>query len=98
MRPKGSKNKVAKLVGEPYKVQLKSLGRIFRSEGATLEEALGKIKISGGVRVMSVLTIEKDGVKKDKLLRGDHAARLFTPMGPTNREIALKWVHQSFGL
>lgn len=80
-----------------YKVTLKSLGRTFKSEGATLEEALGKIKISGGAKAVAVLTVERDGVKKDKIINGRHAQQLFGNISNTARAVALKWANQVFG-
>ena len=78
------------------KITFKSLGRVFKSEGATLEEALGKIKISGGAKAVAVLTVERDGVKKDKIISGRHAQQLFGNISNTAKEIALKWAKQVF--
>ena len=78
------------------KIILKSLGRIYKSEGTTLEEALGKIRISGGAKAVAVLTVERDGVKKDKIINGRHAQQLFGNISNTAREVALKWAKQVF--
>ena len=80
-----------------YKLTFKSLGRIFKSEGATLEEALGKIKISGGAKATGVLSVEKGDKKRDKIISGRHAQQLFGNLSTTSKEIALKWAKQVFG-
>ena len=103
-RPKGSKNKI-KVSRETivptvptvptdgqYKIALKCLGRNYHSEGATFEDAISKIKISGGARALSVLTVEKDGVKKEKILNGAHTNGLFGQGSPTMRAIHFKQV------
>ena len=79
------------------RITLKSLGRIFKSEGTTLEEALGKIKISGGAKAVAVLTVERDGVKKDKIINGRHAQQLFGNLSNTSKELGLKWARDVFG-
>jgi len=79
-----------------YRTTLKSLGRVYKSEGVTLEEALSKIKISGGAKAVAVLKVEKDGVVKEKILNGAHTNHLFGQGSPTMREISLKWVKELF--
>ena len=79
------------------KITLKSLGRVFKSEGTTLEEALGKIKISGGAKAGGVLLVEKGDKKRDKIISGRHAQQLFGNLSTTSKEIALKWANQVFG-
>lgn len=81
-----------------YKAILKSVGRTFKAEGATLEEALGKIKISGGAKAVSVLIVEKDGVKREKIINPAHTNGLFGQGSPTTRAIHLKGVTQLFDL
>ena len=81
-----------------FKVTLKSLGRIYKSEGTTFKEALEKIKISGGAKVVSILTVEKDGVKHEKIINPAHTNGLFGQGSPTTREIHLKGVKQLLGL
>ena len=92
------KDIINKLSGvSDYKVTLKSLGRVYKSEGTTLEEALGRIKISGGAKAIAVLSVEKDGVKKDKIINGRHAQQLFGNLSNTSKELGLKWAREVFG-
>ena len=81
-----------------YKVTLKSVGRTFQSEGKTIEEALGKIKISGGAKAVSVLKVEKGEAVKERILNGIITHHLFGQGSPTTREIHLKKVCMLFGL
>ena len=77
-------------------VTIKCLGRIFKSEGSTVEEAINKIKIPGGTKAMSLFTVEKNGVKREKILNGRHTHQLFGNLSQTSKMIALKWVNQLF--
>ena len=78
------------------KITLKSLGRVYKSEGETLEEALGKIKISGGAKAISVLKVEKDGVEKERILNGRHTNGIFGQGSPTMKAIHLKQILMMF--
>jgi len=82
----------------PYKATLKSVGREYKSEGATIEEALRKIKISGGAKAVSVLSVEHDNKRIDKILSGITTHHLFGQGSPTIREIHLSKVKQLFDL
>ena len=108
-RKKGSKNiikgalptdgipfRLQERTESPYKATLKSVGRTFVAEGTTLEEAIGKIKISGGAKAVSVLMVEKDGVKKEKILSGITSHHLFGQGSPTTKLIHLKKVLMLF--
>ena len=81
-----------------YKVTLKSVGRVYKSEGETLEEAIGKIKVMGGVKAMAVLTVEKGDKSKERIINGNLAQKLFGAVGPTMKEIAFKQISQLIGL
>ena len=103
---KGSKNKIKggvptnapfRLQGvSVYKATLKSLGRVYKSEGATIEEALRGIKVSGGAKVVSVLSIEHGDKKTDRIINGITAHHLFGQGSTTTREIHLSKVKQLF--
>ena len=80
------------------KIKLKCLGRNYSSEGETFDEAIDKIKISGGARVTSILTVEKDGVSKDRILNGAHTNGLFGQGSPTTKLIHLKLVKNMLGV
>lgn len=97
--PLGTPFKLAEIeTTAPVKITLKSLGRVFTAEGSTFEEAIGKIKISGGARALSVITIEKDGIKKDRILNARQTSGLFGQGSPSMREIHLKGVKQILGV
>ena len=83
---------------DSYKVFLKSLGRIFKSEGQTLEEALRKIKIAGGAKGMSVLNVEKGDKKKEGIILNDSHTMAFGDISPTTKMIKLKGIIQRVGL
>lgn len=77
-------------------VSVKILGRVFKSEGLTLEEAIKKIKISGGVRSLSVLTVEQGDRKRTKILSGSVTNQIFGHVSNTAKIIGLKHVKQIF--
>lgn len=81
-----------------FKITLKSLGRTYKSEGKTFEEAVDKIKISGGAKVTSILYLEKGPYKKEKILNGAHTNGLFGQGSPTTKLIHLKMVSQVLGV
>lgn len=113
-RPKGSKKKkfpdiVGRVPSSPFRVSeisyqptikltLKSVGRVYKSEGETLEEALNKLQISGGARAIAVLTAERGDRKVEKIINGNYAWKLFGKASPTMRMIALKKVTELVGL
>ena len=80
------------------KIQLKCVGRVYRSEGDTFEEAIDKIKISGGARALSVITIEKDGIVKEKILNARQTNGLFGQGSPSLKAIHLKGVKSILGV
>ena len=81
-----------------YKLTLKSLGRTYKSEGKTLEDALNKLQISGGAKVTSVLVVERGDRKVEKIINGNYAQKLFGQASPTMRSIALKKITELVGL
>ena len=83
---------------ENYHISIKSNGRKHESEGKTLEEAINKIKIAGGVKVVSVITVKKGEKTKEKLLSPHIAGKLFGDASPTMRIIALKKITELVGL
>ena len=81
-----------------FKITLKSLGRTYKSEGKTFEEAVDKIKISGGAKAISIICLEKGLYKKEKILNGAHTNGLFGQGSPTNKLIHLKMVREVLGV
>ena len=75
-----------------YELTVKSVGRVFKSEGNTLGEALGKIKIGNGAKAMCVLTVKKGDQTKERIINGMYAHRLFSEVGPTMKMVATKKV------
>lgn len=97
-RKKGSTNKIKPKVEENIKITVKSLGRVFKAEGKTFEEAVGKIKIGNGARALSVITVEKGKETKTKILNARHTNGLFGQGSPTMKAIHLKGVKQLLGV
>ena len=95
IKPKAIKTKVFE---HPVRLTLKSVGRMFKSEGKTLEDAINKIKISNGARALSVITVQKGKVIKEKILNGAHTQGLFGQGSPTTRAIHLKLLKQTLGV
>ena len=81
-----------------YKITLKCLGRAYKSEGETFEEAVDKIKISGGARATSVIKIEIGDKEIVKILNGRYTSGLFGQGSPTAKEIHLKGVKAILGI
>ena len=81
-----------------FKVTVKCLGRIYKAEGSDIDQVFDQIKISGGARAMSIITLEKNGVVREKILNGIHTNHLFGQGGPTSKEIGMKWVRSLFAL
>jgi len=86
------------MLTKKYKITLKSLGRTFKAEGTTLEKAIDKIKVSGGARVTSTLTVERGTKTKERILSGRTTGHLFGQGSPTTRFIHLKKVLSMFDL
>lgn len=80
------------------KLTVKSVGRVFTSEGKTFEEAVDKIKIPNGARALSILTVEQGDYKKEKILNASHTNGLFGQGSPTARIIHLKSVRNMLGV
>ena len=72
-----------------YKLTLKSLGRVYKSEGATLKEALAGIKVMGNAKAVSVLIVEKGDRRIEKVIYPLMAHRYFSNGGPTMKTYAL---------
>ena len=81
---------------KPYKATLKILGRIYTSEGATVDEVLDGFKTQSWIKGAGVLIVEKDGVKKEKIIAGNHIRNVFGMASGTMRAVSLKWIKQLF--
>lgn len=79
-------------------VTLKSLGRTYKATGDTLQECLDQIKISGGAKTLSVLTVKTGDQTVEKILSGSISQRLFGAGSPTTKMIFQKKVGLLVGL
>ena len=64
----------------------------------TIEEAIRKIKISGGAMALSVITVEKDGKTITKLFNARQTNGVFGQGSPSFQAIHLKGVKARLGL
>lgn len=77
------------------KSTLKLLGRNYAAEGSNVLESITNLKpeVSKGV---GVLVLERDGVKKERILPSRIVTGLFGKVSRLNREIAFKYISQMF--
>ena len=79
-----------------YKASLKVLGRYFYSQGNTIDEVLDNFKTEAWLKGAGVLSVEKDGVIKEKIIAGGHIRNIFGMASGTLRDVSLKWVRSLF--
>lgn len=72
-----------------YIASIKVFGKIYSSTGATALEALTNLKPLGTPKAMSIVSVSRGEVKKDRILPPMRTWRLFTP-SRVMREVALK--------
>lgn len=82
---------------ETYSATIKILGKVYKSEGESVREAIENLKPEGKCTCMSVLSIFKGDVRKDKVLPSHQTYRLFSS-SKMIRELALKNVSNLFNL
>lgn len=92
--PRGRPKKVV-IEEKPYKASIHILGRIYSAQGVTASEAIGGLA-PGNVKGKGILVIEKDGIRKERVLMPHIVFRLFSSQG-LMREIALKNASILFG-
>lgn len=95
------KKKIVKKESSPaisFKITVKSLGRVFQSEAPTFEDAVDKIKISGGSRVTSVIKLETAGKEVVKIINARYTNGLFGQGSPTMKLIHLKGIKEMLGI
>lgn len=98
-RTKGSKNKIKKpLEIQPtlYRATLKVLGRVYTSQGNTPEEVLSNFKTENWIKGAGVLSVEKDGIKREKIIAGNHIRNVFGMASGTLRQVSLKFITSLF--
>lgn len=88
MKKKTLKSKDAPKALESYKVIASVMGKKYEALGATVGEALVKLKVMNA-KGKAILSVEKGGVRKEKILMPHLASRLFNSFG-ISREIAIK--------
>lgn len=92
--------KVAKPVKKAksqYKASVKIFGRTYDAAGDTLQEAIQAIKLVNA-KGKSILIIEKDGERQEKVLPHPMTARLFGAASRLTKEVILKQVSQRFSI
>lgn len=79
-----------------YLLSVKCMGKLWKSEGDTLENAIANLGINYA-KGMGVWTVEKDGVKREKVVRPIINMRLFNSRG-LMRDVVLKQFKLMFNL
>ena len=79
-----------------YRATLKVLGRIYEAEGNTPDEVLSNFKTQDWIKGAGVLIVEKDGIRKEKIIPGTHIRNVFGMASGTMREVSLKWIKSLF--
>jgi len=95
-RPKKIKKDIVEANKHVYKATLKILGRTYTSEGNTVDEVIDGFKCENWVKGAGVLTIEKNGIKREKIISGNHIKNLFRMTSGTTRQVSLKWIRSLF--
>lgn len=87
MKTKVKKSSTKKPIN--YKVIIKVLGKTYEQIGDNVSEALNKFDIRNIKGVRSIITVEHNGVKKDRILQPMQTTRLFNSHG-LMKEVAIK--------
>ena len=69
--------------------QIKIQGRTYKGKGMTIEEAIASLPV-GNAKGAGVLTLERKGVIKDKVLVPSQVSRIFGPGSPMTKSVILK--------
>lgn len=77
-----------------YSVSAKIMGKLFKSEGATIAEAISKLKV-GTARGNTILVVSSGETVKERILGVVQSNRLFNSRGLT-QEVALKNISLMF--
>lgn len=72
-----------------YQAKVMILGRWYEASGSTVSESIANLKPNGVVKGKSILSVESDGKRVERVLTPYATVRLFSPAKIT-REIALK--------
>jgi len=77
-----------------YSAIIKVLGKTYKSEGLTIQEAIENLKLSN-CKGRGILTIDNGEISKDRVLMPTVVYRLFNTVG-MSRDIAIKNVSLLF--
>lgn len=91
-----AKKTTKKLKGTPLiKSSLKAVGKFYYGEGKTILEAIQSLKpeIARGI---GILTLEKDGIVREKILQPRTMFGLFGPVSSTTKDMAIKTISLLF--
>ncbi len=99
MKKTTTKKKVVKETNGPYlaTLNLKAYKKIYRGAGNSVSEALLNITPLNQPKGVTILSITKGDVTREKILAGFQVARLFSPSRLV-KEIALKNISSLFNL
>lgn len=78
-----------------YTATIKVLGKVYEAKGTTIPEAIVGLTPGGVAKGMSILTMTKGKIRKERILNGPQTFRLFNG-GRIMREVALKNVSLFF--
>lgn len=71
-----------------YKVSVNIMGKIFKSEGDTIEEAVSTLSV-GNSKGKAILVVSNGDVSKERIIPAPVAFRLFNTRG-ISKEVTLK--------
>ena len=77
-----------------YSVSAKIMGKMFKSEGETISEAISKLKV-GMARGNVILVVSNGEITKERIIGMVSANRLFNSRGLT-QQVALKNINTLF--
>lgn len=86
---KKTPKKVANKTENIFSASIKVLGKVYESTGSTVSEALTNLRPLGVAKGVSLLSVFKGDVRKDKILNNFQTFRLFNG-GRVTREVALR--------
>ena len=95
MKTKTKKSKTKKSLEGNYIASIKILGKVYKSTGATIKEAIENLQVGKVAKGVSVLTLERNGNMCSKVLPHSQTFRLF---GTSRliREVGVKQVVMRF--
>lgn len=77
-----------------YKINILNFGRKYTATGDSVRGAISNLNLKN-VKGRAVMTVEKEGFKKERILQPMQAMRLFNTNG-VSRDVALKGVSSLF--